>query len=318
MPVSADVGDNLNGWLINFLGYGKESSVPADYGGSLIERMNYLEKQQQNLVTKEQIKDLATKEDVENFSKAANASYNLYVYIPKDEATGNYDGQKVTITSSSGNQNSTATLRDDGKNYSARLYFDFNGSCKLKFNMIYNSATNEVQLPVSISTTGQEQKLWEKGRFTNQYSWEFIHEICSNNQAGRFFNVGDAISGNWYIINNQGASLQIWRKANVTGKDVFGNDTDYMPWDTANSTANSYWQTFNNVNNTNVAYSSGLLSYNELNSGWLANNRTTGSEYWSATPYGDAVHWSVLHNGNLHNNSSNYSNHVCCPSVWIH
>ena len=43
MSVSADVGDNLNGWLINFIGYGKENAVPADYGGSLVERMNYLE-----------------------------------------------------------------------------------------------------------------------------------------------------------------------------------------------------------------------------------------------------------------------------------
>lgn len=32
-PVYADVGDNLNGWLIDFLGYGKQDSVPSTYGG---------------------------------------------------------------------------------------------------------------------------------------------------------------------------------------------------------------------------------------------------------------------------------------------
>ena len=105
VPVYADVGDNLNGWLIDFLGYGKQDSVPSTYGGSLVERVNFLENENQflksqiaSLGTKTdalgvKVNNLATKEDVENVSKAANASYNLYVYIPKNIATGNYDAE---------------------------------------------------------------------------------------------------------------------------------------------------------------------------------------------------------------------------------
>ena len=58
MPVSADVGDNLNGWLINFLGYGKENNTPDNYGGSIVERLNYLEA---HTATKEDISKIDQK-----------------------------------------------------------------------------------------------------------------------------------------------------------------------------------------------------------------------------------------------------------------
>ena len=314
MPVSADVGDNLNGWLINFLGYGKEGSTPNDYGGSLVERVNYLEKQQQaicsktdSLATKEQIKNLATKEDVENVSKAANASYNLYVYIPKNVATGNYDGQRVTITSSSGSQNATATLRDDGVNYSATLYFNFNGNCRLNFTILCNSAVYGVQVPVAISATGQEQILWNKGYYSDQYSWDFIHQICSNNLTNRFFDAGNVLRGGWYITNIQNSFLQIWRKTDLGRKD----------WEGANSVASNYWQTFNAENGTNVAYSSGALSYNELWSGWLCSNRGTGFDYWTATVEGGNNSYFVDDDSVIRVHYNAYD-HCCCPAVWIH
>ena len=335
MPVSADVGDNLNGWLINFLGYGKESSVPSNYGGSLVERINFLEKQQEDLqasvATKDQVNDLvtktdnlvartdglvtktnnlATKEDVENISKAANASYNLYVYIPKDIATGNYDGQKVTITSSSGNQNSTATLRDDGVNYSATLYFNFLGNCRLNFNMLYNSIVNGMQLPVTISATGQEQRLWEKGKFTDQYSWDFVHEICSNNKANQFFNAGNKLGNGWTVVNTSASEIKIWHKSIPNLGDV--------NLSTANSTAGNYAATWNS-NNSGLpvhATRSELLSISEAKT-MAQGDRATGFYYWTSTGLGNGRSFFVYPEGSSYD-APDDTTIGCCPAVWIH
>ena len=294
-PVSADVGDNLNGWLINFLGYGKEDSVPSDYGGSLVERMNFLEKQQQDLSAK-----VATKEDVENASKAANASYNLYVYIPKDVATGNYDGQPVTIISASGNQRSSAILRDDGTNYSATLYFNFSGNCNLSYNGIFNGQQYAATRGVVIDTTGKEQILLARN------SLDFAHTVCSAGAANQYFSQGNVLENGWTVVNTQSNALQLWRKTNL------GNNT----WSGVYSVANSYWQTFNRENNTNVAYSSGFLSKNQLESGWLASNRTAGFHYWTATEYSGG-YWYVRYDGSF-GSGLHYDDGIgCCPAVWI-
>ena len=305
VPVYADVGDNLNGWLIDFLGYGKQDNVPSTYGGSLVERVNFLENENQFL--KDQIASLgtktdalgvkadslATKEDVENVSKAANASYNLYVYIPKSAATGNYDGQKVTITSSSGNQNSTATLRDDGTNYSTTLYFNFSGNCKLDFNMLFNSVASSVQLPVTISATGQEQKLWEKGKFSEQYSWDFIHEICSNNKANQFFNAGNKLKNGWSIVNTAASEVKIWHKSIPN----LGN----MIWSSANSTAGNYAATWNNSNSglPVAASRSELLSKSEAEA-MTQSDRMTGFYSWTSTESSSGYHWFVYSDGSLY------------------
>lgn len=291
----ADVGDNLNGWLINFLGYGKESSVPDDYGGSLVERVNYLEK------------NMATKEDVENVAKAVNASYNLYVYIPKDEATGNYDGQKVTITSSSGNQNSSAILRDDGKNYAATLSFNFSGDCKINFNMIYNSVIDRVQLPITISATGQEQKLWEKGKFSECYSWAFIHEICSNNKANQFFNTGTKLKNGWSIVNVSEGEIKILGTTNI----------GYMSWSAASSAASSYVTTWNSSNSELpvVALKSELLSKVEAET-ISTSSRLRTFNYWSATQCGNEHHWFICSDGSIREDSDRV-NLGCLPAVWI-
>lgn len=313
-PVYADVGDNLNGWLIDFLGYGKQDTVPSTYGGSLVERVNFLENENQFL--KDQIAslgtkadNLATKEDVENVSKAANASYNLYVYIPKDVATGNYDGQKVTITSSSGNQNSTAILRDDGKNYSTTLYFNFSGNCKLNFDMLCNSIVNGVQLPVTISATGQEQKLWNKGEFSDQYSWDFVHEICSSNKANQIFNAGDKLKNGWSIVNTSASEIKIWNKSIPN----LGN----MAWGSANSTAGNYATTWNNSNSglPVIASRSELLSKSEAET-MSQGDRTTGFDYWTSTGNSRGNHWSVNSDGSLTSNNDSNS-YGCCPGIWI-
>ena len=67
----AGVTDNLNGWLVQFLGVGNEEEVPDEYGGSLVERVNFLEKENREL-----------KEMIEAQADASSTSCNLFVYIP--------------------------------------------------------------------------------------------------------------------------------------------------------------------------------------------------------------------------------------------
>ena len=340
MPVSADVGDNLNGWLINFLGYGKESNVPSNYEGSLVERINFLEKQQEdlraNVATKDQVNDLAiktdslvaktdglvtktnnlaTKEDVENISKAANASYNLYVYIPKDIATGNYDGQKVTITSSSGNQNSTATLRDDGVNYSATLYFNFVGNCRLNFNVLCNTTAFGVTLPVTISATGQEQKLWEKGKFSEQYSWDFIHEICSNNKANQFFNAGNKLGNGWTVVNTESNGIKTWYNG-------WSFQNIMCSWNGAYAMAGSYFVEWNSENTglPITAYKSELLSYAEALTMTCDDRKLGYLTYWTSTLTGinETVYYVACGNGFFDSCDRDDGLSHCCPAVWIH
>ena len=320
---NAGVSDSLGlGSIAAFLGLAAPDSVRTDYGGTLVERVNYLEQQNKklteqneslaaqmaeltaktdNLATKEQVKDLATKEDVENVSKAANASYNLYVYIPKNIATGNYDGQKVTITSSSGNQNSSATLRDDGVNYSTTLYFNFNGNCSLHYNGIFSNQPYTTTRNIVINATGQEQVLLARN------SLDFVHAVCSAGIANQYFGVGNVLENGWTVVNAQAGALQLWRKTSL-GR---------MDWGTANSIANNYWQTFNAENNTNVAYSSGLLSEAELKTDWLCNNRLTGFRYWTSNPWGVGAYEIVRDDGQFDFGYERNDN-GCLPYVWIY
>ena len=46
LPTTASVGDNLNGAILNILGYGRETSLPSENsyrGASIAEKLNYLE-----------------------------------------------------------------------------------------------------------------------------------------------------------------------------------------------------------------------------------------------------------------------------------
>ena len=277
-----------------------------------LEKLESLETKVDALDTKMDLQTVSIRESIENMGQAANASYNLYVYIPKSITQSNYSGQQVIITSASGNQNATATLRDDGTNYSTTLYFNFSGSCKLNFSIISASDTCAVELPVTISATGQEQQLWKKGQYSDKYPMSFVHDVCAANRATEFFEAGNNLSCGWTIANfgtddegNQ--ALQLWRKTNL------GNAV----WSSANSTATSYWNTFNSSNSTTVAYKSGLLSKTEVESGWLASNRTTGFHYWLETLYSSGRHWLVDTDGNVGYSGDSYSI-GCAPAVWIH
>ena len=297
------MSDSLGlGSIAAFLGLSAPDSVQTDYGGTLVERVNYLEKQ--NKMLAEGLKDLATKEDVENASKEANASHNLYVYIPKDVATGNYDGKKVTITSASGNQNSAAILRDDGTNYSATLYFNFSGNCKLSYDILSTGQAAKFSLGATINATGQEQKLiW----VVPSKSLDFVHAVCDVGVADQFFSAGDVLENGWTVVNAQAAALQIWRKTNL----------EYGDWHYVNAIAVDYWKTFNKENNTNVAYTSGLLGNDELMSGWLASNRMTSFSYWTSTEYSSGInhHYCLVSDmltGQLNDNTCG-----CLPYVMI-
>ena len=315
-PASATVvSDNLSGWLIGFLGYGKEDSTPDEYGGSLIERVNFLESENRALKNQmdklsNKADTLATKEDVENVSKAANASYNLFVYIPKNIATRNYAGQQVRITSESGNQNSTATLRDDGTNYSTTLYFNFSGNCRLNFNVLCNTTAFGVTLPVTISATGQEQLLWKRGGFSEQYSFDFIHQICSSNQAELFFSPGNKLKNGWTVIGTQSNAVWLWN-----GKTVITTD-----WENASNYAATYYQQFNNENETDIAYSSGLLSKIELLPVLKSTKARFSNGYgWTSSAFeNDPDFHYIIGNDGSASAIPNTSLRACCPAVWIH
>lgn len=319
----AAVGDNIETAVIEqTIGSWEDTSAAHSVIGLLkliiekitvqLEKLDALETKVDALDTKMDLQTVSLQESIENSTQAANASYNLYVYIPKSITQSNYSGQQVRITSASGNQNATATLRDDGTNYSTTLYFNFSGNCKLNFTVLSSLETCAVELPVTISATGQEQQLWKKGQYSDKYPLSFVHDICAANRATEFFEAGNNLSCGWTISNfgtddDGNQALQLWRKTNL------GNAV----WSSANSTATSYWNTFNSSNSTTVAYKSGLLSKSEVESGWLASNRTTGFTYWLETLSSSGTHWLVGGGGGV-NDSGDSNSYGCAPAVWIH
>lgn len=253
-------------------------------------------------------------ESIEGISQAANASYTLYVYIPKSEALVDYSGQRVTITSSSGNQSAYATLRDDGTNYSTTLYFNFSGNCTLSYKFLYTTNdTVDYRTTVNIAATGQEQKL-VSSNFTT--AWGPIHNIlqAGEAEANGLTTPGTALPDGWYVVSsgkeNGKDTLFIWKKQNL------GN----MIWSSANNTATSYYNTFNSGYDTpNLAYSSRLLSYDEVYNGtWIKDNRTTGFNYWLETANSSGGHWIVYSDGSVSNYTYDSGSYGCCPGVWIH
>lgn len=113
LPVSADVGDNLSGWLINFLGYGKEDFTPDVYGGSIVERLNYLE----NKVTR--IDATTTRIDRATSKLQSTAGggcfYTVYSYKPY------LDGYKIKLSDGTSSKSCTICYDDDSGYYSGIL-----------------------------------------------------------------------------------------------------------------------------------------------------------------------------------------------------
>ena len=86
MSVSADVGDNLNGWLIAFLGYGKENNTPDNYGGSVVERLNYLEARQAE--NTDQIDSMSEKIDTLKVDVGVSAAQTYITLLSDYQANG--------------------------------------------------------------------------------------------------------------------------------------------------------------------------------------------------------------------------------------
>ena len=249
---------------------------------------------------------------IENTLKKATAAYNLYVYIPKSLAAYNYAGQTVRLTTSSG-QSATAALEDDGTNYSTRLYFDFGGDCTLSYNLVDSSGVQtNVSKGITISQTGQEDNLLFGLGAPKNMSWSAIHAILQNGAGSNYslMTAGTELPGGWYVIGSSGNNVRIWRKTNV-GSAI---------WSKANSTATLYYSTFNSsIAGCSMAYSSGLLSKEDVESGWLASNRNTESVYWLSTDYYDGIfHWYVTnYRIEINDYYDDLYEYGCFPAVWI-
>ena len=309
IPSRADVTDNAETALLEqTVGSWSDTDQSHSVIGLLrliITKLSRFDSRFDSLDAKIEAKTAALQTSIENIGQSVNASYNLYVYIPKSCALADYSGQQIRITSTSGNQNASATLRDDGNNYSTTLYFNFSGSCRLNYNLLSSTQTCAVELPVTINATGQEQNLVKSDGY--RYTLDYVHVICSDNRAADYLSAGDVLACGWTVVNVNSNAVQLWRKTNL------GDVT----WSSANSTAQSYYNTFNAENRTNVSFKSGLLSKSEVESGWLAGNRVTGAYYWLETLHSSGYHWCVNDDGGVggYGDSASYG---CFPAVWIH
>lgn len=316
-PVRADIFDNAgNAVLEQTIGSWSDTEQSHSVIGLLRLIISKISAFDTKLVALDEKIDTQTRtlqSSIENIGQSVNASHNLYVYIPKSITQSNYAGQQISITSTSGNQHSVATLRDDGTNYSTTLYFNFNGACRVNFNVLGPTQACAVELPVTINAAGQEQQLWQKGQYTTSYPMDFVHDICQGNRATEFFNAGDLLSCGWNIVtfgaDDSGKhALKLWRKVTIGS----------MGWVDANSTAQNYWSTFNSENCTTVAFKSCLLSKEDAESDWMVNNRHTYKDYWLETLYSTPDwHYYIYTNGSIGSTIDRYSND-CFPAVWIH
>jgi hypothetical protein len=199
------------------------------------------------------------------------------------QSDGNTAGLSLTETAAAGTYTVTASY----------------GECRKTFDVIVKT---DPLKGVSLDTAAKDR------------SWDEIHAILQAGRAADYglTTAGTLLPGGWYVVGSSTSngvdSLRIWRKTNV------GN----MNWDNANSTANSYYNTFNSDNNTTMAYSSSLLSSSDVSSGWLSSNRTTGVAYWLST-YGSGYsgYYCVGSGGGISSYYYYGDSLGCYPAVWI-
>lgn len=278
---------------------------------SHLEKLEALDAKVEALDTKMDLQTVSLEQRIEDSAKAANASYNLYVYLPKTKALADYSGQQIKITSNSGNQTATATLRDDGTNYCATLYYNFSGYCKLSYNLLNHEGLAFLTVePVTISEVSQEYKLADLTVAPKDMSWHTIHSILQANLAEEFgmTDVGTVLPDNWFVVdtgtNNNAYALRIWRKSTVYDGC----------WSVSNNTANAYYETFNSKAECDIAYSSGLLSQTDIKTGYLANNWRSSQIYWLSTA-GGSGHLGV--SDGIYAYSDNAYSLCCFPYLWI-
>ena len=276
-----------------------------------LEKLDALNAKVEELDTKIDLQTVSLEQRIDDSTQAANASYNLYVYIPKTTALADYSGQQVKITSNSGNQHATATLRDDGTNYYATLYYNFSGYCKLSYNLLNHDGLEFSTVePVTISESSQEYQLADLTVAPKDMSWHTIHSILQANLAEEFglTDDGTILPENWFVIgtgtNNGTYALRIWRKAAVYEGC----------WAVSNNTANAYYTTFNSRAECDIAYSSGLMSQTDIKTGYLASHWNSSKIYWLSTPGGSG---HLAASDGIYGYDDNAYSLCCFPYIWI-
>lgn len=145
------------------------------------------------------------------------------------------------------------------------------------------------------------------------YTFDEIATLCELGLADNYdlCEVGTELRDGWYVIehkkNGTKDQLRLWKKQNL-GSSV---------WGTTNTKASSYYSVFNSTYNVDCAFSSGLLTKDDVTTTWFTSNRSTGSNYWLATTgTSSGEYYRVLYNGDVVSTSSGNSS-GCSPFVWI-
>lgn len=196
-------------------------------------------------------------QNIEDSVQAANASYNLFVYIPKTDALADYSGDTIKITSASGNQSASSRFRDDGSNYSTTLYFNFNGNCTLDYMAKNDSGDSfDITEAVSVSATGQEFKLGSAS-----YRYRFFlpkTDALVDRYAGEQITISNGSDSEVATLRDGGENYSTTVYANFTGSSTLRYN---LLSQTYTSTAVSRAVTLSNNGST------ALLSTNLL-TGW--------------------------------------------------
>ena len=283
-----------------------------------LQKLETLEAKVNALDTKMDVQTNSLQQSIADSVQMANASYNLYVYMPKTIALADYSGQQVKIFSASGNQSAAATLRDDGANYSATLYYNFSGACTLSYNLLnHYGQPISTREPLTVSVASQEYQLANLTAAPSQMSWHTIHSILRAGCAAEFglTTEGTYLPDNWYVIAsgsyNGADAIRIWRKTNLETALFYK----------AKQIADNYKTTFNQNAGCEIAYESGLLSLTDVKSGWMATDNShwhTDNTYWLSTN-GTVGHMGVDGgvNGGIYSYNDDAYAWWTCPYLWL-
>lgn len=248
--------------------------------------------------------------------KLGSVAHRLRVYFPKSVALYAYDDKPIMLIQ--GDKSFSSVLKDDGTNYSAIIYSDFDGTATLKYDFLDEQGTRvPIEEPVNMTSSQMELEIGLNSLNPSQMSWRTINTILKSDRAELFGLTaeGTQLPDGWYVVgtgtDSEGKlALQLWRKTNL------GNQT----WSSANSTAASYYSTFNTNTVADLAFKSSLLSKTDVETGWLATtaNRNTDVGYWLETASSSSQHYHVRTDGAVNFGIADSASLGCFPCVWIH
>ena len=162
--------------------------------------------------------------------------------------------------------------------------------------------------------------MWKRGSFSEQYSFDFIHQICSSNQAELFFSPGNKLKNGWNVVNTESNGIKIWHRQWFT---TYQNPTH---WQSALRQEGLYCDKWNDSNAglPITAYKSELLSYDEAAAMTESDRSAYFNDYWLSTKVNE-YHYAYIVNYRGHidtgftleDASVEHLSHSC-PAVWIH